>query len=406
MKNKMIIFIKLMKKYSQIFSNITENLFSLDKNKKEKMDKSIIEKKAKIELKSTVKQFNKLLFNPKLSENIFQSTIDNDNDNDILEEDNLILTNNINNNSFEDKKEDINKEDIYNLIEKYESKINILLSENEILKMNKDNQTTVQNDLIIKNNDLEKENNEYKISLNEYNIKYDNLLAQYNEMKNKMKKIENDNSILIKENQDLKNDIINLRTEINPNEDIQLLKNELSYKNSVIKYLEEILYNNNNKKEGEESLRDEYEKNLKKLKNNSGIFDSVEIKNDLIINNKKNHEIKKIDNKDKNKNNNKSNTNNNINNNKKKLKINEQLFINNTDSNEDFGNKDINFEYSNDNVNQIDNLLVSKESKNDINKINKNLEQMTKPQKIKEDIENLDEEILEIQSKLKEMLQQ
>ena len=86
--------------------------------------------------------------------------------------------------------------------------------------------------------------------------------------------------------------------------------------------------------------------------------------------------------------------------------INEQLFINNTDSNEDFGNKDINFEYSNDNVNQIDNLLVSKESKNDINKINKNLEQMTKPQKIKEDIENLDEEILEIQSKLKEMLQQ
>ncbi len=79
--------------------------------------------------------------------------------------------------------------------------------------------------------------------------------------------------------------------------------------------------------------------------------------------------------------------------------------ITNTDSNEDFGNKDINFEYSNDNVNQIDNLLVSKESKNDINKINKNLEQMTKPQKIKEDIENLDEEILEIQSKLKEMLQ-
>ena len=56
---------------------------------------------------------------------------------------------------------------------------------------------------------------------------------------------------------------------------------------------------------------------------------------------------------------------------------------NNTDSNEDFENKDINFEYSNDNVKQIDNLLISKDNKNGINKNNKNTGEISKPQKIK-----------------------
>ena len=42
------------------------------------------------------------------------------------------------------------------------------------------------------------------------NLKYDNLLVKYNDLKNKMIRIENDNSILIKENQDLKNDLIEL----------------------------------------------------------------------------------------------------------------------------------------------------------------------------------------------------
>ena len=408
MKNKMVIFIKLMQKYSQVFSNISDKIFTSDKTKIENIG---IEYKAKKELKKTVKQFNNLLFNPKLSENIFQTIItdiDNkNNENDILEENNNLLSNNINN-LLENEKDDISKEDINNLIEKYESKINILLSENDILKMNKDSQTTLQNDLIFKNNDLEKENNELKLSLNEYNIKYDNLLSQYNDLKNKMIRIENDNSILIKENQELKNDILNLKNEINPDNDINFLKNELSYKNSIIKYLEQMIYCNS-PKEIEDSLREEYEKNIKKIKRNSDISES-----DLNIgDNKMNDNKKNSDKKDKNKNN---INNNNINNNKK-LKINEQLLINSNDSNEDFENKNIDLEYSNDNVNQIDNnLFNSKEykkekekeidlDKNKNNKNNKNNKALIQPNKIKKEIEIIDEEIIELQRKFKEMIQ-
>ena len=135
MKNKIIIFIKLMQKYSQAFSNITDNIFTSDKTKLLNAD---IEDKEKKELIKTINQFNKLLFNPKLSENIFQEDNNNINKNekDSFEKENLL-----NNYEEENEKQDISKEDIKKLIEKYESKINILLSENDILKMNKDNQT-------------------------------------------------------------------------------------------------------------------------------------------------------------------------------------------------------------------------------------------------------------------------
>lgn len=427
MNNKIIIFIKLMKKYSQIFSKISNDILS-NKNIKNAKNKNK-HNKAKKELKKAVKQFNKLVFSPKLNESIFQS---GDNDNNILEEeDNNYSINDINENdteededdenynSFEEKKED-NKIDINNLIEKYESKINMLLSENEILKMSKDNQNTLKNDLINKNNDLEKENNILKKTTNENNLKYDNLLVKYNDLKNKMIRIENDNSILIKENQDLKNDLINQKNEINPNEDINLLKNELSYKNSVIKYLEEILCNN--KKDGEGTpgqglgelfSSQEFEKSIKKIKGTSDIDYYDIIKNNLSIsqNDKINKNIKEEINENKEMNNNKNNINitNNIDNNKRRLKLNDHLLIRNSESNEDFENKEVDFEYSNDNLNnQLDNIILPKENKKEknIDKKNKNdIKNLTKSQKIKNDIENLDEEILEIQTKLKEMLQ-
>ena len=117
---------------------------------------------------------------------------------------------------------------------------------------------------------------------------------------------------------------------------------------------------------------------------------------------------KNSDKKDKNKNN---INNNNINNNKK-LKINEQLLINSNDLNEDFENKNIDLEYSNDNVNQIDNnLFNSKEYKKekeidlDKNKNNKNNKALIQPNKIKKEIEIIDEEIIELQRKFKEMIQ-
>ena len=101
MKNKVIIFIKLMQKYSQVFTNITENISSLEKTKIENIG---FEYKIKNELKKTVKQFNKLLFNPKLSENFFESPTEFINNNiEFLEQDNYLLSsdNNLNENEKE-----------------------------------------------------------------------------------------------------------------------------------------------------------------------------------------------------------------------------------------------------------------------------------------------------------------
>jgi hypothetical protein len=195
--------------------------------------------------------------------------------------------------------------------------------------------------------------------LNENNIKYENLMKKYNEIKNRISRTENDNKILIKENQELKN-------ELNKNEDINTLKNELAYKNSIIKYLEEILYNNkNNNKEIEESLRDDYERNKKKFKKNL----------------------------EKNKNKNKANKIN-----KKKLKLNEHLIIKNEESNEVLKDDEINLEINDNNLsNKLDDLLISKE------KITET-EGKRNVEPLKKEIENLDEEILEIQTKLKAML--
>ena len=112
-------------------------------------------------------------------------------------------------------------------------KINILISENEILKLNKEKENNLYNELIIKNNEIEKEINELKIIIKENNINNENLIKKYNEIKN-------NNNILLKENQELK------KLEQN-NKNIIDLKNELNYKNSIIRYLEEILYNYNQK---------------------------------------------------------------------------------------------------------------------------------------------------------------
>ena len=153
---------------------------------------------------------------------------------------------------------------------------------------------------------------------------------------------------------------------MNKNEDINALKNELAYKNSIIKYLEEILYNNkNNNKEIEESLRDDYERNKKKFKKNL----------------------------EKNKNKNKANKIN-----KKKLKLNEHLIIKNEESNDVLKDDEINLEINDNNLsNKLDDLLISKE------KITET-EGKRNVEPLKKEIENLDEEILEIQTKLKAML--
>ena len=146
MKNKIEIFIKIMKKYSEIFNNIINNILISDKIQSETSERINIENKSKNELIKIIKQFDKLISNPKLSENIFLSK----------SEDNNFLEVKIDEIIKEEKNMDLKKEDLDNLIEKYESKINILISENEILKLNKEKQNNFQDDLIKKNKDLEK----------------------------------------------------------------------------------------------------------------------------------------------------------------------------------------------------------------------------------------------------------
>jgi hypothetical protein len=73
-------------------------------------------------------------------------------------------------------------------------KINILISENEILKLNKEKENNLDNELIIKSKELKKEINELKIIIKENNIKNENLIKKYNEIK------KNNNNILLKEN--------------------------------------------------------------------------------------------------------------------------------------------------------------------------------------------------------------
>ena len=109
------------------------------------------------------------------------------------------------------------------------------------------------------------------------------------------------------------------------------------------------------------------------------------------MNIKKIKKIKKFDNKNKNIfNNNKIN--------KKRLKLNEQLLIKNEETYDDIKNKEIEFEFINENLsnnlNSNNNILISKEKM-------KETDDKRNVEPLKKEIENLDEEILEIQYKLK-----
>ena len=109
------------------------------------------------------------------------------------------------------------------------------------------------------------------------------------------------------------------------------------------------------------------------------------------MNIKKIKKIKKFDNKNKNIfNNNKIN--------KKRLKLNEQLLIKNEETYDDIKNKEIEFEFINENLsnnlNSNNNILISEEKM-------KETDDKRNVDPLKKEIENLDEEILEIQYKLK-----
>ena len=270
MKDKLIIFLKLMKKYSFKLTTLTKSN-SRNNNTKEK--KSIINN----EIKSTLSQLNKMLNNPKLNEDIFDLqdiTLNNNlttNNDEMLNLTNQLCTNynlitTISNNKNEEEintniinsniiatevnsieNEDIKNikneymKDIEGLIDKYEEKINLLKNENNNLKKNNMEKNNYVNSLIFQINELkdllQKEKKNYE----------ENLVRLNNDSISLKKKVD----ILQDENLTLKKNCVELSqnlSKINYSEknDINNLTNiekELQHKNNIIKYLENLLKN-------------------------------------------------------------------------------------------------------------------------------------------------------------------
>jgi hypothetical protein len=177
MKEKLTIFLKLMKKYSSKLTTLAKNNFGKNINEEKK---GIINK----EIKSTLTQLNKMLNNPKLNEDIFEieditmNNISSNYDLSLINPNNnfnIITTNptlsnnkeNINENIINSniiateinttENEEIKNEyvkDIEGLIEKYEEKINLLNSENIFLKKNNQEQNNYLKSLISEVNEL------------------------------------------------------------------------------------------------------------------------------------------------------------------------------------------------------------------------------------------------------------
>ena len=263
MKDKLIIFLKLMKKYSFKLTTLTKSN-SRNNNSKEK--KTIINN----EIKSTLSQLNKMLNNPKLNEDIFDlqditinndemlnitnqlctnynliSTISNNkNDEDIntnIMNSNIIATeiNNEENDDIKDIKNIKNEymKDIEGLIEKYEEKINLLKNENNTLKKNNLDQNNYVNLLVNQINEL-------KEILKQEKKNYEqNLIKLNNDSISLQKKVD----ILQDENLTLKKNCVELSqnlSKINFSEKNDTnIEKELQKKNNIIKYLEGILKN-------------------------------------------------------------------------------------------------------------------------------------------------------------------
>ena len=265
MKDKLTIFLKLMKKYSFKLTTLAKN-DSLNNNSEGK--KNIINK----EIKSTLSQLNKMLNNPKLNEDIFEITDltiknvsqnnelnftnPNNNFNIITINPNLsnnkedINTNIINSNIIateinSGENEDIKKEyvkDIEGLIEKYEEKINLLNSENTALKKNNFEQNNYVNSLISEVNDL-------KSKLKQEKKSYENTLIRLNNdsitLQKKVDILQDENNTLKKNCEELSQNLSKVNYyEKNDINNLTNIEKELEFKNNIIKYLEGILKRN------------------------------------------------------------------------------------------------------------------------------------------------------------------
>ena len=460
MKSKLVIFLKLMRQYSNKITALINN----NKNNGNASE---------VDLINTLSRLNKILNDPKLNKDVFEITQilledsfnkkNNSNEIEIKEnskeneinklnhnikenkdissnETNIILTeineshrddniieinlnsNNLDNNNNDiynicqknNKKRELNEEnnineynkDIEGLISKYEEKIQLLINENIVLKEYKNNQKTVHDNLLNENISLEKEVNILKEKLNEETDKNQELFSKYNYLSKTLIEFENKNKYLEKENLYLKkllNDYTfnsnciykkSYKNNTNNNQKIKLIKNieKIIKENNDINPDEEKLFKNKLNK----SETQFYTSNIlsyKDLGKDCNFFRKRNIGNIGTLRTEPN-KFEKI---------------------QKMRQISSLKYLNNFPNiNESMENESKEEQKWEDNINKKRQNSYDYFTKEKINTFHKNYSSnMIVPSKffkhqnyqnLKKEIDNLDEEIIEIQSKIKEML--
>ena len=229
MKQNLILFLKLLKNYSFKISSITENISD---------DISSLTPNDFKEIKFILFHLQKMLNNPKLNEETFESSqcsrffsgypLDDDD----LTQNN---TNTNNDSSYNDKKEVIEE-----IITKYEKKIKIIENENK----------DMQNKITI----LKIENKSLKMELNKEKKNNQNILDKLNKMKQENKDLDKKNKMLDYKCTSYFNKSTKSKYEQKNVED------EIEYKNKIIKYLENLLKRTNS------NINDDiYKKNFNKI---------------------------------------------------------------------------------------------------------------------------------------------
>ena len=287
------------------------------------------ETKLLTDLNNTINKFHQMIYNPLLNENVFEienlETIEND-----------ISESTFNIDYISDDKRKLMDEHFNYLIQNCEDKVKLLSLENEKLKNKLQDCENIQ-----KNNEEEK-TNYIKELIDNKNL--------FDELQNKINFLENENITL--KNQDTKNYKL-------LNENINEMKNELNYKNSIIRYLEELLKRTetNPKLYTEETYKEEFQKE-----------NTIQNKyNDM------NYYLERRNSNESENNKNKYNTNY-----QKVSSIEKENLMNLNNKKEKHKNNK---------------MMLRKEDFKD-----------KKPKKIKKEIDSLDKEIFELQSKLKKML--
>ena len=228
MKQNLILFLNLLKKYSCKISSITENISD---------DISSLTPNDYKEIKFILSHLQKMLNNPKLNEESFESSQCSRlfSGYYYYDDDDLTQNNTNNDTSYND-----NKEVMDEIISKYEKKIKIIENENK--------------DMLNRINILKIENKSLKMELNKEKKNNENILDKLNKIKQENIDLDKKNKLL-----DYKcTSYFNISTKSKYEQ--KNVEDEIEYKNKIIKYLENLLKRTNS------NINDDiYKKNFNKI---------------------------------------------------------------------------------------------------------------------------------------------